>query len=128
MSEPRAVTITVEAKTDEHLQKLLELALFDLAKLKQDTWSRVEGETVPLTMAGDMGFYRLEYKLGSPALTSAHAKLLDEGYKRVETTEWETEDYGVYEHPELASVRLYLESARVTEHDVDDHEKRRLRF
>lgn len=128
MSEPRAVTITVEAKSDEHLQKLLELALFDLAKVKQETWDRGEGETIPLTMAGDMGCYRLEYKLGSPALTSAHGKLLEEGYKRVETTEWERENYAVYEHTEFAPVRLYLKTARITEHDVDAHEKSRLRF
>lgn len=66
MSRPRALTITVEAKSDEHLRKLLELALFDLGKLQEDVaWYRGEGESVPMSMTGDMGCYRLEYKLGS---------------------------------------------------------------
>lgn len=32
---PRALTITLEAKSDEHLRKLLELALFDLDKVRE---------------------------------------------------------------------------------------------
>ncbi|WP_149087301.1 hypothetical protein [Pseudomonas prosekii] len=128
MSYSRALTITVEGKSDEHLRKLLELALFDLDKLQTETWDRPEGESIPLCMAGDMGSYKLEYKLGSHALISAHERLTEQGYKRIETTEWKTDNYSVYEHSTQPSLRLYLSSAQVGEHDLEDHEENCIRF
>lgn len=129
MSKLRALTITVEAKSGEHLRKLLELALFDLDKLQEDdAWYRGEGESVPASMAGDMGFYRLEYKLGSHALIAAHQELVEQGYRKVETTEWRTDNYSVYEHSEKAQLRLYLGSAETREHDADEHEEASIRF
>ncbi|WP_122276053.1 hypothetical protein [Pseudomonas syringae group genomosp. 3] len=135
MSKLRALTITVEAKSGEHLRKLLELALFDLDKLQEDDiWYRGEGEgegegeSVTASMAGDMGCYRLEYKLGSHAFIAAHEELIEQGYRKVETTKWKTENYSVYEHSEKASKRLYLGSAETGEHDVEEHEESSIRF
>lgn len=122
MSYSRTLTITVEGKSDEHLRKLLELALFDLGKLQADTWNRPEGESIPLCMAGDMGSYRLEYKLGSHALIAAHERLIEQGYKWIETTDWKNDNYSVYEHSTLPPLRLYLNSAQTREHDLEDHE------
>lgn len=129
MSKLRALTIEIEAKSDEHLRKLLEMALFDLDKLQKDVaWLRDEGEAVPTSMAGDMGCYQLEYKLGSHALIAAHKELVEQGYRKVETTEWKTDNYSVYEHTEKASLRLYLSSAETAEHDADEHEQSSIRF
>ena len=129
MSKLRALTITVEAKSDEHLRKLLELALFDLDKLQEDdTWYRGEGESVPASMAGDMGFYKLEYKLGSHAFIAAHEALIRQGYRKVETTKWKTDNYSVYEHSEKSQQRLYLGSAETREHDAEEHEESSIRF
>lgn len=129
MSKPRALTITVEGKSDEHLRKLLELALFDLDQLQQeDTWHRDEGESVSASMAGDMGHYMVEYKIGTHALAAAHEDLVAKGYKRTETTEWGTNNYSVYEHNELVALRLYLSSAQTAEHDIEEHGANSIRF
>jgi hypothetical protein len=129
MSKLRALTITVEAKSDEHLRKLLELALFDLDKLQEDdTWYRGEGESVSASMTGDMGCYQLEYKLGSHAFIAAHEELIEQGYRKVETTNWRTDNYSVYEHLEKASKRLYLSSAETGEHNAEEHEESSIRF
>ncbi|MBI6799154.1 hypothetical protein [Pseudomonas syringae] len=129
MNKPRALTITVEAKSDEHLRKLLELALFDLNKLQEDVaWRRDEGESIPTSMTGGMGCYRLEYKLGSHALIAAHEELVEQGYRKVETTEWKTDNYSIYDHTEKAPLRLYLSSAETREHDAEEHEENNIRF
>lgn len=129
MSKVRALTITVEAKSDEHLRKLLELALFDLGKLQEGAARyRGEGESVPASMAGGMGCYRLEYKLGSHALIDAHEELVGQGYRKVEATEWKTDTYSVYEHAEKVTLRLYFSSAETTEHDVEEHEANNIPF
>lgn len=128
MSNPRALTINIEAISAEHLRKLLELALFDLDKLKEAAWSEDEGESIPLSMAGDMGSYRLEYKLGTHALIAEHQSLLGQGYTKIETSSWRKDNYSLYEHAEKAPVRLYLTSAQLTSHDAEEHEKNFLRF
>jgi hypothetical protein len=123
MNKARALTITVEGKSDEHLQKLLKLALFDLSKMREEAWCRPAGASIPLEMAGDMGGYSLRYTRGSQELGAAHESLIGQGYRWVETTEWKVEDYSVYEHEEKPAVRLYLESARTEEHDPADHNR-----
>lgn len=129
MSQPRALTITVEGKSDEHLRKLLELALFDLDQLQQeDAWHRGEGESVSASMAGDMGHYVVDYKIGTHAAAAAHEDLVAKGYKRTETTKWGTNNYSVYEHSELPPLRLYLNTAETGEHDLENHEDNSMRF
>ncbi|YCH22952.1 hypothetical protein M1D96_05435 [Pseudomonas sp. D1-3] len=128
MSNPRALTLNIEAISDEHLRKLLELALFDLDKLREKAWVEEEGESLPLSMAGDMGRYSLEYKFGTHELIAEHQKLIEQGYRRVETSSWKTDNYSLYEHSEKEPVRLYLTSALVTSHDAEEHEKNFLRF
>lgn len=126
--QPRALTITLEAKSDEHLKKLLELALFDLDKVQQAAWNLAEGDSVPASMAGDMGSYHLEYKLGTHELVAAHGKLLEQGYRKVESTEWETENYSWFDHPDKAPMRVYQDSAETVEHDAEEHMRRKMRF
>lgn len=129
MSQPRALTITVEGKSDEHLRKLLELALFDLDQLQQeDAWHRGEGESVSASMAGDMGHYVVDYKIGTHAVAAAHEDLVAKGYRRTETTKWGTNKYSVYEHSELPALRLYLNTAEMGEHDLEEHEENSIRF
>lgn len=129
MSQPRALTITVEGKSDEHLRKLLELALFDLDQLQQeDAWHRGEGESVSASMAGDMGHYVVDYKIGTHAVAAAHEDLVAKGYKRTETTKWGTNKYSVYEHSELPPLRLNLNNAETGEHDLEEHEENTIRF
>lgn len=128
MSMIHSLTINVEGKSAEHLKKLLELALFELQELQQRTRRKREGDTLPLQMSGDMGSYTLEYKLGSHALVAAQADLIAQGYQKIDTTEWRTENYSVFEHDDKPPVRLYLESIRVEEHDVEEHEKNNVTF
>lgn len=128
MSNPRALTLNIEAVSDEHLRKLLELALFDLSKINESSRSVEEGDSLLLSMDGDMGGYKLEYKLGTHALIEQHQKLLDRGYQRVETTELRTENYSLYEHVSEPALRLYLTSAQITNHDPIEHEENFLRF
>ncbi|SDT41165.1 hypothetical protein SAMN05216598_5556 [Pseudomonas asplenii] len=123
MSTIHSLTINVEGKSAEHLKKLLELALFELQELQQRSWRKSDGDSVPLKMSGDMGCYTLEYKLGSHALVAAQADLVAQGYRKTDVTEWRTENYSVFEHDDKPPVRLYLESVRVDEHDVEEHEK-----
>ncbi|MEW5547090.1 hypothetical protein [Pseudomonas soli] len=128
MSNPRSLTITVEAKSDEHLRKLLELAIFDLSQMHEAIRGAEEGESIPSTMEGDMGHYRLDYRLGTHTFIAAHRGLTDQGYSFVETTDWKTEDYNLYRHDEHPPVRLYLNSAQVTDHNPDDHQEGRIPF
>lgn len=88
MMAPRALTITLEAKSDEHLRKLLELALFDLDKVRENAWPLPPGSSVPASMKGDMGSYQLEYKVGTHELIAEHQKLIEEGYTFIGKTEW----------------------------------------
>lgn len=128
MSTIHSLTINVEGKSAEHLRKLLELALFELQELQQRTWRKRDGDSLPLQMSGDMGSYTLEYKLGSHALVAAQADLIAQGYRKTDVTEWETENYSVFEHDDKPAVRLYLESVRVGEHDAEEHEKNNFSF
>nr|WP_314529272.1 hypothetical protein [uncultured Pseudomonas sp.] len=128
MSMIHALTINVEGKSAEHLRKLLELALFELQELQQNTRRKCEGDILPLQMSGNMGSYTLEYKLGSHALVAAQADLIAQGYRKTDTTEWRTENYSVFEHDDRAPIRLYLESIRVDEHDIEEHEKNNISF
>lgn len=74
-------------------------------------------------MTGDIGCYRLEYKLGSQVLiVAAHEELVEQGYRKVETTELKTDNYGIYEHTEKPPLRLYLSFAETGEHDAEEHE------
>ena len=123
MDKSRVLTITVEGKSGEHLQKLLELALFDLSKMQEEVWHLPPGASIPLEMAGDMGRYRLDYKLGSQELIAAHEDLIGQGYRWVESSEWKPEDYSVYEHDTKPAMRLYLSSAKTEEHDLEDHNR-----
>ncbi len=128
MINQRALTISLEAESVEHLRKLLELALFDLDKLIEKSLDREEGESVPVAMAGDMGSYQVIYKLGSHAAVAAHASLLQQGYECSESANWTGQCYSVYGHTEQASVRLYFDDGRITDHDVAEHEANSLRF
>lgn len=128
MSNPRSLTITIEAISDEHLRKLLELAIFDLSKIQENTWDMKEGASIPLTMTGDMGNYRLEYQLGSHEFIAAHRNLIEQGYSLVETTDWKTNGYSVYQHAENPPLRLYLTSAQIGEHDADEHQNNNIPF
>lgn len=121
MMAPRALTITLEAKSNEHLRKLLELALFDLDKVRENAWPLPPGSSVPASMTGDMGSYQLEYKVGTHALIAEHQRLLEEGYTLIGETEWEARNYSVYDHPEKHPIRLYHLSAEAVEHDVQEH-------
>ncbi|WP_236185692.1 hypothetical protein [Pseudomonas juntendi] len=122
MRNPRALTVSLEAESVEHLRKLLELALFDLDKVIEKSGDREEGESVPIAMAGDMGSYKIVYKLGSHAAVDAHAGLLEQGYERRESARWTGRGYNVYRHAEQAAVRLYIDDGRITEHDEAEHE------
>lgn len=128
MSNPRSLTITVEAKSDEHLRKLLELAMFDLSKMHESFRDAEEGDSIPSSMEGDMGHYRLDYQLGTHAFIAAHKNLMEQGYRFVETTDWKTEDYNLYQHAEHPPLRLYLNSALITDHNPDDHQDGNLPF
>ncbi|MFK3606643.1 hypothetical protein A7D21_00610 [Pseudomonas sp. AP19] len=128
MSKIHSLTINVEGKSAEHLKKLLELALFELQELQQQSWRKRDGDSLPLQMSGDMGCYVLEYKLGSHALVAAQADLIAKGYRKTDVTEWRTENYSVFEHDHKPPVRLYLETVRVDEHDVEEHEKNNFSF
>lgn len=128
MSNPRALTLNIEAVSDEHLRKLLELALFDLSKINEGCRPEEEGDSLLLSMDGDMGGYKLEYKLGTHALIDQHQKLIERGYRRVETTELRTDNYSFYEHATEPPLRLYLASAQITSHDPIEHEENFLRF
>ena len=128
MEKHRALTLSLEAESADHLRKLLELALFDLDKLIAKSSEREEGAVVPVAMAGDMGNYQIVYKLGSHAVTAAHSSLLEQGYWCSESANWTGQLYSVYEHGEQAAVRLYLDDARVTEHDTAEHEASSFRF
>lgn len=128
MSKIHSLTINVEGKSAEHLKKLLELALFELQELQQQSGRKRDGDSLPLQMSGDMGSYTLEYKLGSHALVAAQADLIAQGYRKTDVTEWRTDNYSVFEHDDKPPVRLYLESVRVDEHDVEDHEKNNFSF
>ena len=79
-------------------------------------------------MAGDMGHYVVDYKIGTHAASAAHEDLVAKGYKRTETTKWGTNNYSVYEHSELPPLRLYLNTAETGEHDLEDHEDNSMRF
>ena len=81
-----------------------------------------------MSMTGDMGCYRLEYKLGSHALIDAHEELVGQGYRKVEANEWKTDTYSIYEHAEKVTLRLYFGSAETTEHDVEEHEANNIPF
>ncbi|RON08511.1 hypothetical protein BK659_14065 [Pseudomonas brassicacearum] len=128
MSKIHSLTINVEGKSAEHLKKLLELALFELQELQQQSGRKRDGDSLPLQMSGDMGSYTLEYKLGSHALVAAQADLIAQGYRKTDVTEWRTDNYSVFEHDDKPPVRLYLESVRVEEHDVEEHEKNNFSF
>ncbi|MBN2976827.1 hypothetical protein D3C77_398110 [compost metagenome] len=128
MSKIHSLTINVEGKSAEHLKKLLELALFELQELQQQSGRKRDGDSLPLQMSGDMGSYTLEYKLGSHALVAAQADLIAQGYRKTDVTEWRTDNYSVFEHDDKPPVRLYLESVRVDEHDVQEHEKNNFSF
>ncbi|MBC8784419.1 MULTISPECIES: hypothetical protein [Pseudomonas] len=128
MSKIHSLTINVEGKSAEHLKKLLELALFELQELQQQSGRKRDGDSLPLQMSGDMGSYTLEYKLGSHALVAAQADLIAQGYRKTDVTEWRTDNYSVFEHDDKPPVRLYLESVRVDEHDVEEHEKNNFSF
>lgn len=128
MRNPRALTLSIEAESDEHLRKLLELALFDLDKVIEKSRDREEGESVPFAMAGDMGSYQVEYKLGAHAAVAAHTSLLEQGYERRESATWTGQQYNVYGHAEQAAVRLYLDDGRITGHDEAEHEANCIRF
>jgi hypothetical protein len=128
MSKIHSLTINVEGKSAEHLKKLLELALFELQELQQQSGGKRDGDSLPLQMSGDMGSYTLEYKLGSHALVAAQADLIAQGYRKTDVTEWKTDNYSVFEHDDKPPVRLYLESVRVDEHDVEEHEKNNFSF
>ncbi|WP_410481723.1 hypothetical protein ACJ70E_08770 [Pseudomonas plecoglossicida] len=128
MGNPRSLTITVEAKSDEHLRKLLDLAVFDLSKMHENLRAEAEGGSIPLTMAGDMGSYRLDYHLGSHAFIAAHRNLIEQGYSLVETTDWKTDDYSLYQHAENPPLRLYLNSALIGEHDAEEHQDGNIPF
>lgn len=128
MSKIHSLTINVEGKSAEHLKKLLELALFELQELQQQSGRKRDGDSLPLQMSGGMGSYTLEYKLGSHALVAAQADLIAQGYRKTDVTEWRTDNYSVFEHDDKPPVRLYLESVRVDEHDVEDHEKNNFSF
>ena len=128
MSKIHSLTINVEGKSAEHLKKLLELALFELQELQQQSGRKRDGDSLPLHMSGDMGSYTLEYKLGSHALVAAQADLIAQGYRKTDVTEWRTDNYSVFEHDDKPPVRLYLESVRVDEHDVEEHEKNNFSF
>lgn len=121
MSQPRSLTITVEAISEEHMRKLLELALFELSKVYENTWDMAEGESVPLAMAGDMGSYKLEYQLGSYGFIAAHKNLIEQGYSLDPSTHWITKDYNLYRHAEKPPLRLYLNSGLAGEHSVEVH-------
>ncbi|XSS65207.1 hypothetical protein ACP9OK_09590 [Pseudomonas sp. B11] len=128
MSKIHSLTINVEGKSAEHLKKLLELALFELQELQQQSGRKRDGDSLPLQMSGNMGSYTLEYKLGSHALVAAQADLIAQGYRKTDVTEWRTDNYSVFEHDDKPPVRLYLESVRVDEHDVEEHEKNNFSF
>ncbi|MBI6671334.1 hypothetical protein YA0637_07215 [Pseudomonas syringae] len=128
MSNVHSLTINVEGKSAEHLKKLLELALFELQELQKRSWRKRDGDSLTLQMSGDMGCYTLEYKLGSHTLVAAQADLIAQGYRKTYVTEWRTENYSVFEHDDKPPVRLYLESVRVDEHDVEEHEKNNVSF
>lgn len=128
MENQRALTISLEAESTDHLRKLLELALFDLDKLIEKSRDREEGAVVPVAMAGDIGNYQIVYKLGSHAVVAAHASLLEQGYWCSEPANWTGERYSVYEHAAQTTVRLYLDEARITDHDEAEHEANSIRF
>lgn len=123
MSNPRSLTITVEAKSDAHLRQLLELA-----KMHESIRTAEEGGAIPSMMAGDMGNYKLDYRLGSHAFIAAHRNLIERGYSFVETTDWKPEDYSLYQHAENPPLRLYLNSALIGEHDAEEHQEGNLPF
>ena len=124
----RALTISVEAQSEEHLKKLLELALFELDKVGEDSRSMLGGSTIPLNMEGTMGHYSLQYKLGSHELIQAQEKLIEHGYVRVEGANWIYQEYSVFTHPSEQAVRLYFSSAEVIEHDEEEHQANLLKF
>lgn len=128
MSKIHSLTINVEGKSAEHLKKLLELALFEFEELQQQSWRKRDGDSLALQMSGDMGNYTLEYKLGSHALVAAQADLIAQGYRKTDVTEWRTENFSVFEHDDKPPVRLYLDSVRVDEHDIEEHEKNSFTF
>lgn len=128
MSVIHSLTINVEGKSAAHLKKLLELALFELEELQESSWHKHEGDCLPLQMSGDLGSYRLEYKLGSQALIDAQAELIASGYRRTEVTDFRSNNYSVFEHDEKLPMRLYLKTALVVEHDVAEHEAGNIPF
>lgn len=104
--EARMVTLVVEAESDVHLQKLLEMALFELRESKKDgkDFSEQLGSTKRFETEGTMGGYKLDYTYGGAGLVAVRDKLISDGY---ELTHWSGifKD-AVYTHQDGKSVKL----------------------
>lgn len=111
----RSLVLSVEAESDEHLEKLLELALFELkATRNKKGWFSPVGSTLSLEIEGTMGKYKLDYTKGSKEIVELRSKLLSDGYET--SVESEVMDlYATYKSPEKPNLNLYYDPPKIAE-------------
>lgn len=104
--QQRVVTLELHAESDEHLDKLLELAIFELGEIRKSSWNKEAGEVKSAAMEGSAGRYKLDYMISSAEVKTLIDDLLNKGYERVPSTDF----YGnpCFQHPETQEELLII--------------------
>ncbi|WP_182375322.1 hypothetical protein [Pseudomonas putida] len=119
--EARTLTLVVEAESDVHLQKLLEMALFELRESQKDGKDFFEelGSTKRFEAEGTMGGYKLDYTYGSAELVTVRNKLISDGYELTHRAGVFNND-AVYTHQDGKSVKLLnVNTLGIKDHDPE---------
>lgn len=121
----RSLTLSIEANSEEELDKLLEMAVFELAQARKlgsphHLLDREDGEVVSFELSGTMGGYKLLYALGCPEIVELRNQLLTDGYQLATEPDWVLGRFAVYAHPDGREMRLHINPPAITEHDPSE--------
>ena len=81
MSSKRVLTLEIHAESDDCLDKLLDLAIFELVEYRKNGGARWSGKVVSRNTSGTAGTFNLEYLQCSEEAKALIEKLEGDGYK-----------------------------------------------
>ncbi|GLK91600.1 hypothetical protein [Pseudomonas turukhanskensis] len=117
--EARMFTLAVEAESDEHLTKLIEMALFELRESQKDAKHFFEehGSTLRFETEGTMGGYKLDYTFGGAELVVVRNQLVSDGFKLEHRAGTFSTD-ALYIHKDGKSAKLLnVDTLEIKDHD-----------
>jgi hypothetical protein len=118
--KPCSLTIRIDATSQANLDKLLEVALFELRAVVDK--ARDVGDVQTLDMAGSMGRYAVEHIKGTREVAALREKLIADGFS-YGSQYWQTGEYATYFKEGAAfRFRLHFSPPRLEEvaSDVDE--------